>query len=508
MPGQASGPAPARAATQGKPASDFMVDVTQEDWIRSTPRSTRARRSRDCTSRCSTTASNSAPELLTCLHEEAAVAMAHGYAKAAGKPMLVVRARHGRPAPLVDGALPGLGRSRAGRRHRRPSPQSVRRDQPAAQRAGHGPARSRASSSSTTRRRRSKRFAESAMRAYRIAMTPPMGPVAARRWPPELQESIGHERAAHSGARRCPRRRRATRRPCAKPRACWSNAETPLIQIAEARTHAEGVGSPHRAVLNCCRRRSTSWATRRGRSSRRGIRSTEPAAAGYTPDVTLGLEVTDMSAQARDGASERPQDDQHLGRASVPGQQHPRLRPLRRRRSGDRRRCRGNAALAHRGSPPPDDARAQERDPGARRHAVAAAHKEGAARWHPRGAARLGRQPGQRAAADRGARRRRSRTTTGRSSSGHQFTGDWQRRLLNSRQAVSLQRRLRRVRHRLRLAGVGRRRRSRTRSSAASRSAIVGDGDLNFSPGVLWTAAHHRSRCCSSSTTTARITPR
>ena len=56
---------------------------------------------------------NTAPELLTCLHEEAAVAMAHGYAKAAGKPMLVVRARHRRPAPLVDGAVPGLGRSRA-----------------------------------------------------------------------------------------------------------------------------------------------------------------------------------------------------------------------------------------------------------------------------------------------------------------------------------------------------------------------------------------------------------
>src|SRR5260370_19986347 len=30
---------------------------------------------------------NKAPELLTCMHEEAAIAMAHGYAKAAGKPM-------------------------------------------------------------------------------------------------------------------------------------------------------------------------------------------------------------------------------------------------------------------------------------------------------------------------------------------------------------------------------------------------------------------------------------
>ena len=30
---------------------------------------------------------NTKPELLTCLHEEIAVGMAHGYAKVAGKPM-------------------------------------------------------------------------------------------------------------------------------------------------------------------------------------------------------------------------------------------------------------------------------------------------------------------------------------------------------------------------------------------------------------------------------------
>src|SRR5476649_104922 len=36
---------------------------------------------------------NSSPELITCTHEESAVAMAHGYFKAEGKPMLV--AAHG-----------------------------------------------------------------------------------------------------------------------------------------------------------------------------------------------------------------------------------------------------------------------------------------------------------------------------------------------------------------------------------------------------------------------------
>jgi thiamine pyrophosphate-dependent acetolactate synthase large subunit-like protein len=33
---------------------------------------------------------NKSPELLTCCHEESSVAMAHGYAKIEGKPMMVM----------------------------------------------------------------------------------------------------------------------------------------------------------------------------------------------------------------------------------------------------------------------------------------------------------------------------------------------------------------------------------------------------------------------------------
>ena len=39
---------------------------------------------------------NTRPELLTCCHEESSVAMAHGYAKIEGKPMMALI--HGRPA--------------------------------------------------------------------------------------------------------------------------------------------------------------------------------------------------------------------------------------------------------------------------------------------------------------------------------------------------------------------------------------------------------------------------
>ena len=40
------------------------------------------RASADCTNRSSTTAATQSPELLTCMHEESSVAMAHGYFKA------------------------------------------------------------------------------------------------------------------------------------------------------------------------------------------------------------------------------------------------------------------------------------------------------------------------------------------------------------------------------------------------------------------------------------------
>jgi thiamine pyrophosphate-dependent acetolactate synthase large subunit-like protein len=40
--------------------------------------------------RSSTTAINKGPELLTCLHEESSVGMAHGYAKIEGKPMMIM----------------------------------------------------------------------------------------------------------------------------------------------------------------------------------------------------------------------------------------------------------------------------------------------------------------------------------------------------------------------------------------------------------------------------------
>ena len=72
-----------------RPGSDFMVDVIKTlgfDYIATNPGSS----FRSLHESIVNYGGNRKPELLTCLHEESAVGMAHGYAKAAGKPMGVM----------------------------------------------------------------------------------------------------------------------------------------------------------------------------------------------------------------------------------------------------------------------------------------------------------------------------------------------------------------------------------------------------------------------------------
>ena len=72
--------------TVGRTGSDFMVDclkVLDFDYIAACPGST----FRGLQESIVNYGKNVKPEFITCLHEEASVAMAHGYAKIAGKPM-------------------------------------------------------------------------------------------------------------------------------------------------------------------------------------------------------------------------------------------------------------------------------------------------------------------------------------------------------------------------------------------------------------------------------------
>jgi thiamine pyrophosphate-dependent acetolactate synthase large subunit-like protein len=72
-----------------RPGSDFMVDVIKTldlKYVATNPGSS----FRSLHESLVNYGGNTKPELLTCLHEESAVAMAHGYAKATGKPMGVM----------------------------------------------------------------------------------------------------------------------------------------------------------------------------------------------------------------------------------------------------------------------------------------------------------------------------------------------------------------------------------------------------------------------------------
>jgi len=161
-----------------RPGSDFMVDVIKAmgiEYCAANPGSS----FRGIHESMINYGGNSKPELLTCLHEESSAAMAHGYAKIEGKPMMIMA--HGTvglqhasmaiyncyadrvPMYIVLGNILDIN-------FRRGSAEWVHSVQDASAMVrdyikwddtpvtlGH--------------------FAESAIRGYKIAMTPPYGPV-------------------------------------------------------------------------------------------------------------------------------------------------------------------------------------------------------------------------------------------------------------------------------------------------------------------------------------------
>jgi acetolactate synthase-1/2/3 large subunit len=161
-----------------RPGSDYMVDVikaTGIEYIASNPGSS----FRSLHESIVNYGGNEKPEFLTCMHEESSVAMAHGYAKAAGKPMGVLA--HGTvglqhaamavynawcdrvPVMIFAGNFLDADKRRPGVEwyHCVQDPALILRDftkwddQPVSL----------------------QHFAESVMRAYKMALTPPMGPV-------------------------------------------------------------------------------------------------------------------------------------------------------------------------------------------------------------------------------------------------------------------------------------------------------------------------------------------
>ena len=170
---------PELARVKGKPGSDFMVDVIKSLGIKYLP-SNCASSFRAIHESLINYGSNTMPEYLTCMHEESAVAMAHGYFKIAGKPLLT----------LCHGTV-GLQHASMGVYNawcdRVPLIIVGGNDLDAAHRPPGVPTFHSAQDINAMVRDFTKwddtpvslqHFSQSFVRAYKIAMTPPYGPVA------------------------------------------------------------------------------------------------------------------------------------------------------------------------------------------------------------------------------------------------------------------------------------------------------------------------------------------
>src|SRR5258706_3019101 len=167
------------ARVPGIPGSDFMVDVIKTFDIKYLPANC-ASSYRALHESLIDYGGNRMPEFLTCMHEESAVGMAHGYFKAAGKPLLT----------LCHGTV-GLQHATMGIYNawcdRVPVIIVGGNDLDAAHRPPGVPTIHSAQDINALVRDFTKwddtpvslqHFAQSFVRAYKIAMTPPYGPVA------------------------------------------------------------------------------------------------------------------------------------------------------------------------------------------------------------------------------------------------------------------------------------------------------------------------------------------
>src|SRR6059058_292437 len=163
----------------GVPGSDFMVDVIKQLDIKYLP-SNPASSFRGIHESLVNYGGNKMPEFLTCTHEESAVGMAHGYFKAAGKPLMT----------LCHGTV-GLQHAAMAIYNawcdRVPVVIVGGNDLDAAHRPPGVPTFHSAQDINALVRDFTKwddtpvslqHFAQSFVRAYKIAMTPPYGPVA------------------------------------------------------------------------------------------------------------------------------------------------------------------------------------------------------------------------------------------------------------------------------------------------------------------------------------------
>jgi acetolactate synthase I/II/III large subunit len=279
-----------------QPGSDYMVDVIKAldlDYVAVNPGSAFEGLHESIINH----GGNHKPEILTVLHEEAGAAIAHGYAKAAGKPMMTLM--HG-TVGLLHASM-GLFQAWSDRvpvfavvGHNR-NPTSVVNRPHSAQDMG---AIVRDFIKIDDEPTNLERFAEAAMRAYTIGRTPPMGPTLLV-VDSELQESAIANRSKLQVPRLTMTAPPQGDANAVREAARWLvEAERPLIRTGKlARTPkgwdllvelAELVHAPVDVGTYGSWQDFPSWHPLYGNGG-----------ADYKPDFVLGLELNDMAGPVR-----------------------------------------------------------------------------------------------------------------------------------------------------------------------------------------------------------------
>jgi len=276
------------------PGSDFMVDVLKSlniEYCAANPGSTFDGLHESLINY----GNNTMPEFLTCCHEESAVAMCHGYAKTEGKPMMA----------LIHGTVGLQHASMAiynAYADRVPIYMVVGSHADAAERGSGVASYHSANDMGALVRDFTKwddspqslgAFGESAVRAYKFAMTPPMGPVLI---------VASHETQTHpiEGNLKVPRL--VMTAPPSGDTSAVADAARMLVAaerplIIEQRAARTPNGRKLLQELAEMLQAPVSSQERMNFPNRHPLAGT--GGPGYQPDVTLCLEVPDVTATAR-----------------------------------------------------------------------------------------------------------------------------------------------------------------------------------------------------------------
>ena len=278
-----------------KPGSDFMVDVLKTldlEYVAANPGSTFEGLHESLINY----GDNKMPELLTCCHEESAVAMAHGYAKIEGKPMMA----------LIHGTIGLQHASMAiynAYADRVPVYMVVGDHADGAERASGVQSLHSALDMGALVRDYVKwddqpyslgHFAESSVRAYNIARTPPMAPVlitmaAELQLHPNTQPGLRIPKLSRTSP---PQGDSAA---VAEAARMLVNAERPMIMTERTARTPEGM----KLMIELAETLQAPVSS----NERMDFPNRHPLAgtgfANYDPDVTISLEVNDVSNTAR-----------------------------------------------------------------------------------------------------------------------------------------------------------------------------------------------------------------